>query len=508
MNPQECVWVIRYRIIMKTILQEKVKIHPALQFGSQVYSCASSFEISCSESSGGQGMGKNWRKISAWNLTKVKSEKQVIDGQGDGVPKACWLQAAADSRGSLTCVCASTFSLVGWHTQGEKDEWTSCRGTVQSAWQKPPVRRKGGRAGLSARVSGRHVVRGRQSSPILEVRPGNGQYSGEMCGSSPWTRPSAPGWKVHDPTAMQQPVDSVAGSHVFVSANTGGSDRVVFFSWFFYIGDAGNTPLVDDGTPPGRDHSRYPRECRLKTLAVLHPGVPVMWHTRIGDLSPTAEAVRGGRFTKVTSCLGSSCAQPSFFTLFSFVNVSCLINRESGKTKEEVLMGLLWCLSVIYFVDPDDVDRYTSHVFFLIHLAHVITVRISLHPHPIHDVICLSVRLLSLRVCLSLFSLPPLPFLSHSLLVLCPAHHLQCCHRRGLKTTALTQNWGVLHRGDIQSSILTTKIAKKLKNARRKWGNTCGSSHAVQKESSDEHHEGGCEAGNCIPKDSKHDSSL
>ena len=27
MNPQECVWEIRYRIIMKAILQEKVKIH-------------------------------------------------------------------------------------------------------------------------------------------------------------------------------------------------------------------------------------------------------------------------------------------------------------------------------------------------------------------------------------------------------------------------------------------------------------------------------------------------
>ena len=34
------------------------------------------------------------------------------------------------------------------------------------------MRRKGGRAGLPARVSGRHVVRGRQSSLILEVRPG------------------------------------------------------------------------------------------------------------------------------------------------------------------------------------------------------------------------------------------------------------------------------------------------------------------------------------------------
>ena len=59
-----------------------------------------------------------------------------------------------------------------WHMQGGKDELTSCRGTVQWAWQKPPVRRKGGRAGLPARVSGRHVVRGRQSSPSLEVRLG------------------------------------------------------------------------------------------------------------------------------------------------------------------------------------------------------------------------------------------------------------------------------------------------------------------------------------------------
>ena len=44
--------------------------------------------------------------------------------------------------------CVQTPKDSGWHTQGRKDELTSCRGTVQSAWQKPPVRRKGGRAGL------------------------------------------------------------------------------------------------------------------------------------------------------------------------------------------------------------------------------------------------------------------------------------------------------------------------------------------------------------------------
>ena len=56
MNPQECVWEIRYRVIMKTILQEKVKIHyTTLQLGSQINSYASSYENSCSESSGGRG---------------------------------------------------------------------------------------------------------------------------------------------------------------------------------------------------------------------------------------------------------------------------------------------------------------------------------------------------------------------------------------------------------------------------------------------------------------------
>ena len=31
---------------------------------------------------------------------------------------------------------AQTPLVVGWHIQEEKDELTSCRGTVQSAWQK------------------------------------------------------------------------------------------------------------------------------------------------------------------------------------------------------------------------------------------------------------------------------------------------------------------------------------------------------------------------------------
>ena len=58
MNLRECVWENRYLIMIKTILQERRKFITALQFGSQVYSYASSYENSCSESSGAQGMGK------------------------------------------------------------------------------------------------------------------------------------------------------------------------------------------------------------------------------------------------------------------------------------------------------------------------------------------------------------------------------------------------------------------------------------------------------------------
>ena len=50
----------------------------------------------------------------------------------------------------------------------------------------------------------------------------------------------------------------------------------------------------------GRDRGRYPRECWLSTLGVLHPGVLVMWYGHIRDLSPTAEGCMGGRLPNVT----------------------------------------------------------------------------------------------------------------------------------------------------------------------------------------------------------------
>ena len=58
-NLQDCVWENHCRLIMKTILQEKVKqFTTALQSRSQIYSYALSHENSSSKGSSGQGVGK------------------------------------------------------------------------------------------------------------------------------------------------------------------------------------------------------------------------------------------------------------------------------------------------------------------------------------------------------------------------------------------------------------------------------------------------------------------
>ena len=57
-----------------------MKIHyGALQFGSQVYCHVSSYENSCSKRQQWIRNGRKLEKISAWNLTKVRSKKDVID---------------------------------------------------------------------------------------------------------------------------------------------------------------------------------------------------------------------------------------------------------------------------------------------------------------------------------------------------------------------------------------------------------------------------------------------
>ena len=79
MNPQECVWEIRYRIIMKTTLQGKGE--NSLQHYNLVHKfipMPQAMKIPAAKAA----VDKEWEKlekISAWNLTKVKSKKQVIN---------------------------------------------------------------------------------------------------------------------------------------------------------------------------------------------------------------------------------------------------------------------------------------------------------------------------------------------------------------------------------------------------------------------------------------------
>ena len=78
MNPQECVWDIRYRIIMKTILQERVKIHYTTTNWFTIFLMPQTMKIPAAKAA----VDKEWEKlekISAWNLTKVRSKKEVID---------------------------------------------------------------------------------------------------------------------------------------------------------------------------------------------------------------------------------------------------------------------------------------------------------------------------------------------------------------------------------------------------------------------------------------------
>ena len=94
-----------------------------------------------------------------------------------------------DPRGSTNLRVCSPYGS-GWHTQGRKDEFTSCRGTVQSKrGLVPPVRRtnEGGKTGLSTRVNGRHVVlRGRQIAHLIPATTAsrNGGSGGVREGNS------------------------------------------------------------------------------------------------------------------------------------------------------------------------------------------------------------------------------------------------------------------------------------------------------------------------------------
>ena len=78
-NLQDCVWVNLYRLIMKTISQEKETIHCNITIWfTNLFLCPKPWK-SPQQRQQWTRNGQKLEKISAWNLMKVGSKKEVID---------------------------------------------------------------------------------------------------------------------------------------------------------------------------------------------------------------------------------------------------------------------------------------------------------------------------------------------------------------------------------------------------------------------------------------------
>ena len=78
-NPQDCVWTNLYRMIMRTISQEKGTNHCSMKIWyTNLFLCSKALKIPAAKAA----VDNCWEKLekfSAWNLTKVRSEKEVIN---------------------------------------------------------------------------------------------------------------------------------------------------------------------------------------------------------------------------------------------------------------------------------------------------------------------------------------------------------------------------------------------------------------------------------------------
>ena len=82
-NLQDCVWEIRYRIIMKTILHEMEIIHCSITIWFTIFLVLQALKIPAAKAAG----DKEWEKlekISAWNLTKVRSKTEIDEARTSG----------------------------------------------------------------------------------------------------------------------------------------------------------------------------------------------------------------------------------------------------------------------------------------------------------------------------------------------------------------------------------------------------------------------------------------
>ena len=78
-NPQDCVWKNLYRIIMRTILQERRTIHcNIIIWVHKFIPVPQAMKIPAAKAA----VDKEWEKlemIPAWDLTKVRNKSEVID---------------------------------------------------------------------------------------------------------------------------------------------------------------------------------------------------------------------------------------------------------------------------------------------------------------------------------------------------------------------------------------------------------------------------------------------
>ena len=79
MNPPECVWETLNLQITKTILQEKVRTHCSIIIWVHKFvPMPQAIKMIAAKAAVDQEWGET-RKNSAWNLTKIRSKKEVID---------------------------------------------------------------------------------------------------------------------------------------------------------------------------------------------------------------------------------------------------------------------------------------------------------------------------------------------------------------------------------------------------------------------------------------------
>ena len=91
--------------------------------------------------------------------------------------------------------CVQTPLVHGWHTQGRKDPWYRLVGVAKTSSETQRRKSRAARKGKwPPRGTGTTVLTYPRSAPRGTAKAGeNGQHSGEVGGSSAWTRPSAPG---------------------------------------------------------------------------------------------------------------------------------------------------------------------------------------------------------------------------------------------------------------------------------------------------------------------------